>query len=628
MTNTHLKTIHRCIFGVGLIACMMMVPAAGRAQADGRQKTLDSLKEVIESRKDSLAALRRYIDILGIKDETVAMQFAAWSKQFPQSPSIPYALGEAYYKARDRRAVNSLIKVLQMQPSRDERLSKMVSVAAHERWDVDVPRTANTIDSLKKVIAANPDSLLPIQQYIFAMGSSNDTMISQVNAWIKQFPQSASIPFALGEEYYNAESPKAKPYLNKVVDLQPKNAKVWLMLAIDAERWGKNDAAREYMGKAAAADPADPSYSFYYAMDFEHVDPARWRRELYDLTKRFPNHERGAQGLYWLAYRTTDQAEKIKVFEELRTLYPPEKFSWSNSGMSGLYDAYLLQKQPGKAKDLAKAMGEKDGWPDKVSLAVNVDAIQKLAAEKKFSEAYKLLDKLKAPRYSMFVNDVALLKSNIIYESGNVQGAYDSLATLEAKAPADDVKNAMIKYGAAIGKNKEQVDEDIWRLREKFIKKAPDFNLGLYTSNKKASLSDYKGKVMLMTFWFPGCGPCRGEFPHFENVLKKFKGKDVVYVGINVSPEQDDYVLPFMQGTKYTFIPLRANAEWALKTYAVRGEPTNFLIDGDGRIVFSNFRTDANNERSLELMIASMLEKQDSKNKKLLPSKVINQQNN
>jgi len=159
--------------------------------------------------------------------------------------------------------------------------------------------------------------------------------------------------------YYGEESPKATPYLKKVVELQPANAKVWQMLAVDAERWGDNNASRGYMGKAAAADPNDPSYSFYYAMDFEEVDPAKWRSALYDLTKRFPNHERGAQGLYWLAVRTNDPLEKVKVFEQLRTLYPPEKFSWSNGGMSGLYDAYLQQNQPQKAKELAKAMGDK-----------------------------------------------------------------------------------------------------------------------------------------------------------------------------------------------------------------------------------------------------------------------------
>jgi hypothetical protein len=35
----------------------------------------------------------------------------------------------------------------------------------------------------------------------------------------------------------------------------------------------------------------------------------------------------------------------------------------------------------------------------------------------------------------------------------------------------------------------------------------------------------------------------------------------------------------------------------------------NFLIDGNGRIIYSNFRTDASNESTLETMISSMLER-------------------
>ena len=92
-------------------------------------------------------------------------------------------------------------------------------------------------------------------------------------------------------------------------------------------------------------------------------------------------------------------------------------------------------------------------------------------------------------------------------------------------------------------------------------------------------------------------------------MINEFKGENVVYVGINVIPEQDTYVLPFMKNTKYSFIPLRGNSEFAAKYYGVRGEPTNFLIDKDGKIIFKHFRIDNSNHRTLELMIASLLRK-------------------
>ncbi len=74
-----------------------------------------------------------------------------------------------------------------------------------------------------------------------------------------------------------------------------------------------------------------------------------------------------------------------------------------------------------------------------------------------------------------------------------------------------------------------------------------DFKLEPYLSYGQVSLSDYKGKVVLLTFWFPGCGPCRDEFPHFEKVLKGFREQPVSYVGINMARQQDSYVIPFVK---------------------------------------------------------------------------------
>lgn len=100
---------------------------------------------------------------------------------------------------------------------------------------------------------------------------------------------------------------------------------------------------------------------------------------------------------------------------------------------------------------------------------------------------------------------------------------------------------------------------------------------------------------------------CRGEFPYFQKVVNQFDKNDLMYVGINVLPDQDKYVLSFMKGTKYTFIPLKGSEQWAKENYKVRGEPTNFLIDKNGIIQYNNFRTDGSNAETLKLMIQSLL---------------------
>lgn len=466
--------------------------------------------------------------------------------------------------------------------------------------------TPAEIAELKKQVDADLKSLKAHEAYIRAVGIADKGLKAQYEKWAAADPKNIVVLQAYGGALYSAEYPEAKPWLLKVVELDPKNAKVWQMLSIDAERWGDKDGAREYMKKAAEAAPEDPSYAFYYAMDFEHEDPAKWRTLIHDLAKRFPTSDRGAQGLYWLATRSTDPEEKVRVYEQLRQSFPPQTYSWSSGGMSLLYDIYL-QTDAKKALDLAHSLKDMQGWGAKDTLARNVVEVNNLLAARKFNDAAALVAELKAPRYSRAANFIALLKAKARDAAGKTTAAYDSLISLYAKLPSDELMEGISLYSKKLGKKTGEVDQDIRQLREAAARPAPDFSLGLYTSNENASLDQYRGKVVLLTFWFPGCGPCRGEFPHFEAVLDKFRDKDVAYLGINVFPEQDDYVVPFMKGTGYTFTPLRGTAEWAREVYKVTGQPTNFLIDKKGRIVFSNFRTEANNHRELELMIDALL---------------------
>ena len=573
------------------------------------QAQVDSLVKVIESRSDSLHALRAYLAAMGGTTDEAVAQFNTWMKKFPQSPSFPFVLGEAYYKKRERmKVIEYWLKVLDM--NRDfENIEKRWPIVVKSDWDIDIPVTSNTIDSLKRLIVAHPDSLLPVRQYVFVAGDDEEATLQQLEAWEKQFPRSAAIPLAMGMKFYNVESPKAKPWLLKAAAWQPGNADIWVMLHLDAERWGDKEAAHEYMGKASEAAPENPNYAYYYIRYYEDTDPAVWRTKIDELVKRFPNDERGAQGLYQVAMLASDTAGKIKALERLRTSYDPHKFGWSNNGMSVLYDMYMEAGKTAEAKALAVAMGRSNGWELRQSLAGGMEQVNALMKAQKYPEALRQLAQLKAPRGSGVANDLVVLKAVIMQQNGQLQAAYDSLIAKESASPDDQIRASLTALGAALKKSNDEVEKDIWRAREKFITQAPPFELGLYTSDKKAALSDYKGKVVLLTFWFPGCGPCRAEFPHFENVLKKFKGGDIAYLAVNVMPLQDDYVLPFLKGTDYSFTPLRGTVEWAAQKYKVYGQPANFLINGEGRIVFSDFHIDGSNERMLELMIASMLAK-------------------
>ena len=441
-------------------------------------------------------------------------------------------------------------------------------------------------------------------KYRSRFDSTEAVFRTQYEVWSRRFPQSAAVPHAIGTAYYECESPKATAFLKRTVALDPRNAEAYLQLAIDAERWGSRTDAKEYMRLASVADTTNPAYAFYYAMYFDEEDMNVFRQLIYRLAERFPAHERGAQGLYWLGYGVRDDAGKILVLEDLSRRYDPLKFNWSASGMSLLFNAYLQADRYADAIALSKRM---KGWEDRTDIAIRLSEADRLISAGNHQAAFDTVSRMKKSRYLTNISKISILEARLADLTGRTPEAYQSLLQIQAKSPTEALNAPIRQYASKLGKSPEQIDADIRALRASNSKPAFPFELGTYSPEAKGRLADYRGKPVLLTFWFPGCGPCRAEFPHFENVVRKFGKTELAYVGINVFPIQDAYVLPFMKGTGYSFIPLRATSDWAQEKYGVRGEPTNFLIDKEGNIVFANFRIDQDNEQTLELMIRSLL---------------------
>ncbi|MBV4360399.1 TlpA disulfide reductase family protein [Pinibacter aurantiacus] len=486
---------------------------------------------------------------------------------------------------------------------------------------------AKDIPALKAAIEANPNSLEAHEAYFKAINfgklseGEQKEVVLQYEDWMKKFPTSAAVPYALGHAYANMESPKAKPYLLKATEIDPKFDKAYFDLWIDGERWGDFKLSREYLAKAAKADPKNADYAFYYANGFADGDFKKYKEMNLQVAKDFPGTNRGGQALYWLAYHATDPKEKIAIFEQLKRDFPADKNNWSASGMSAYYD-FLLGTDPAKALTLAESMSAiqeansqgKKMWDQNVVVTKSIVQANEFLAKGNGTEALAVLKNVPAPVRGLEKEDMVLLKAKAMDASGKSQDAYQYVLLRTAKEPTAKLQQGLANYGNKLNKSKTVVNNDVQFVRDTAGKQAPNFTLENYFTGSNSSLSDYKGKVVLLTYWFPGCGPCRGEFPHFENVVKKFKKRnDFVYLAINIAPEQDDYVLPFVKSSGYSFTPLKDNKNWQKGVLDNRGAaPTNFLIDQNGKIIFFNFRTDEKNEQSLEMMINSMLEKKSA----------------
>ena len=434
----------------------------------------------------------------------------------------------------------------------------------------------------------------------------------QYATWAAADPKNAILAWAQGS-LEEKDWAKGKAYYDRAAALDPYFARTYQQLALIADFSGDNQKQVEYLKRAAEVDPADPQYFFYWASATKSVDPAQSIVLLQQVADKYPGTERGAQGLYWAAFETSDLAKKIAIYERLRREFPPAKSGWSESGMPGLLEAYE-RADPGKAVALAEGLAaemtspsDKKTWGDFAAYARAIVAAKASLDAGKGADAIALIDKAPRPRY-INTTPLDLLKASAQDASGSTAVAYDSLLVVASKTPTDDVNTAIATYGKKLGKSTAAIDADLWAKLEANAKPAADFALPDYPGGQTVRLADYRGKVVLVNFWYPSCGPCRGEFPTLQRVLNKYKDRGFVILALNVYPEEDTFVMPYMTNNHFTFRPLKTDTDWAEKNYGARGYPTNALVDAAGRVIFKPGVVRGEQEqRTFELQVEMLL---------------------
>jgi len=111
---------------------------------------------------------------------------------------------------------------------------------------------------------------------------------------------------------------------------------------------------------------------------------------------------------------------------------------------------------------------------------------------------------------------------------------------------------------------------------------APDFTL-TDLDGQKVSLSDYKGKVIIVDFWATWCGPCKMEIPSFIKLQEDYKD-DVVVLGISLDQGGPKVVVPFAKKMNINYPIVYGDGSVVQAYGGVRGIPTTFVIDRDFNI--------------------------------------------
>ena len=115
---------------------------------------------------------------------------------------------------------------------------------------------------------------------------------------------------------------------------------------------------------------------------------------------------------------------------------------------------------------------------------------------------------------------------------------------------------------------------------------APDFTVYDLEGNAH-SLSDFRGKPVIVNFWASWCGPCKREMPDFEEKFREY-GEEIQFLMVNLadgSRETVESAQDFIDGQAYTF-PVYFDTDLSgAVAYAVSSVPSTYFIDENGALV-------------------------------------------
>lgn len=375
---------------------------------------------------------------------------------------------------------------------------------------VKAGKLADAAAAFRKAIDADPDYADAHQRFIDithrlespgSRSSANPRLQEQYERWARRYPRRAVYQWALG---VIADDPDAgDAYLKKALAIDPAFAPAHFLLARNADLRGDFAAQREHLKAACDLRPEEPRYLLKYALAWQKAEPQRFRAMALDVVSRFTASQQAAEALYHLADQSTNP-DRRTYFDRLRADYPFDRYGYSASAMYDLYGEVTTPEEAlSIAQEMAKAFPAQTGWSRRVAIQDAMTRAKSLVAGGRFADALDALDKTQRPS-GTHATTWTLLKAEAAAGAGHPDQAYAALLDMAAAVPDVRLDGALAKYGSTLGRTRADVDAEVWRARDAKAKPASLFELPSSRDGALVKLADYRGKLVLLAFWFPG----------------------------------------------------------------------------------------------------------------------------
>jgi thiol-disulfide isomerase/thioredoxin len=150
---------------------------------------------------------------------------------------------------------------------------------------------------------------------------------------------------------------------------------------------------------------------------------------------------------------------------------------------------------------------------------------------------------------------------------------------LRGFVPDDDIENLIeenkLRRSGGQGAVLNKRINDQWK-----DKPLPDGNFLQMIDGSVKSFSDYKGKLLVINFWYINCGPCIAEMPYLNDLVDQYQNEDIHFLALSFDTIPD--IKSFLEKTEFKYE--HGSISRSLMYDFTPVAPGHFIVDSDGII--------------------------------------------